>query len=290
VSTSSTVDPLWLELDGADNVRDVGGLPTADGRTVQPGRLIRSDNLQELSPADVRHLVDELHVSAVADLRTGVEVAGEGPGPMTREAGVDVVHLSLFPEAGQSTDAAAVDDGADGDVAENAPVVLPWQNRERDDDLVSDGDPDDQASRRGATGVYLRYLDDRADSILAALRLIAGTDGATIVHCAAGKDRTGTVIALALAEVGVTEQAIIDDYTHSAERVPRIFARLAQRRTYASDIGDKVDDVDKHKPRAITMERMLAAIDEIHGGVPAWLREHGWTDADAAALRHKLLD
>jgi protein-tyrosine phosphatase len=290
VTSSSTVGPLWLELDGADNVRDLGGLPTADGRIVQPGRLIRSDSLQELSPSDVRHLVDDLRVRAVADLRTGVEVAGEGPGPMTREPEVDVVHLSLFPEEGEATDAAAVDDEQAGD---SAPVLLPWQNRDEDDDLGSDGaeagDPDEQ-TRRGAAGVYLRYLDDRADSILAALRLIAGTDGATIVHCAAGKDRTGTVIAMALAEVGVTDQAIIDDYERSAERVPRIFARLAQRPTYAGDMTGKIGDVDKHKPRAITMERMLATIDEIHGGAPAWLRAHGWTEADAAALRHKLLD
>ena len=288
MTSSSTVQPLWLELDGADNVRDVGGLPTADGRAVQPGRLIRSDSLQALTPADVRYLVDDLRVRAVADLRTGIEVTGEGPGPMTREPDVDVVHLSLFPEEGHNTDAAAVEDD------ENAPVLLPWQNRDADDAITSDGDPDGspdgEATRRGASGVYLRYLNDRADSIVAALRLVAGSDGATIVHCAAGKDRTGTVVAMALSEVGVTDQAIIDDYAHSADRVPRVFARLAQRRTYAGDIGDKAQDVDKHKPRAITMERMLAAIDEIHGGVPAWLRAQGWTEADAAALRHKLLD
>ena len=38
------------------------------------------------------------------------------------------------------------------------------------------------------------------------------------------------------------------------------------------------------------MERLLDAIDDEFGGPSAWLRAHGWTDADAAALRHKLLD
>ena len=70
----------WIELDGADNVRDLAGLPTADGRTVQPGRLIRSDSLQGLTDDDVRNLVDDLNVRAVADLRTGIEVPAEGPG------------------------------------------------------------------------------------------------------------------------------------------------------------------------------------------------------------------
>ena len=271
MSTSTT---RWIDLDGADNARDLGGLPTGDGRYVQPRRLIRSDSLQELSEQDVRYLVDELEVRAVADLRTGVEVASEGPGPMNREPLVDVRELSLFPEAGVNTDAAAVED-------EDGPVVLPWQTRERR--------KTEDEGRRGAADIYLGYLDDRADSVIDALRLIAGTDGATIVHCAAGKDRTGVVVALALAEVGVEREAIVADYVLSAERVEATLTRLASRRTYAADIVADVD-VDKHKPRAGTMERLLTAIDELHGGVHAWLRAHGWTDDDAAALRKRLLD
>ncbi|WP_375477715.1 tyrosine-protein phosphatase [uncultured Jatrophihabitans sp.] len=269
--------PRWIRLDGAENVRDLGGLPTVDGRRVQPGRLIRSDSLQQLSPADVRLLVDELHVRAVADLRTGVEVAAEGPGPMTAEPAVVVKHLSLFPEAGDTTDAVRADD-------ESAPVVLPWQSR-------SDDASEDER-RRGVAGVYLRYLDDRADSVLATLRLIAGTDGATIVHCAAGKDRTGVVVAFALAEVGVTREAIVADYAASGERIEAILRRLVARRTYANDLTDPDSgtDYDKHRPKAQSMQRWFDAMDEMHGGAPAWLRAHGWTDRDAAALRSRLLD
>ncbi|HEV7204634.1 MAG TPA: tyrosine-protein phosphatase [Jatrophihabitans sp.] len=272
--TSSPTIPQWIDLDGADNVRDVGGLPTDDGGVVRSGRLIRSDSLQQLSPADVRHLVDTVGVRAVVDLRTGVEVESEGPGPMTREPAVTIRHLSLFPEEGHNTDAAVTD--ADDD----APVVLPWQ--ERDNALT------DAERRHGASAVYLRYLNERADSIVAALRTIAYTDGATIVHCAAGKDRTGTVVALALAEVGATRAAIVDDYAASAERVEAIFARMRTTRTYAHDIGD--EPVDKHKPRAASMRHLLDTLDELFGGASAWLRDHGWTEADAAALRRALRD
>ncbi len=270
--TRVDVRDRWIELSGANNVRDVGGLPTEDGREVRRGRLIRSDSLQDLSAGDVRRLVDDLRVRAVADLRTGVEVRGEGPTPMDRERLVDVRHYSLFPEP---DDAVAAADTPDG------PVVLPWQDRDKE---MTDDD-----RRRGVSGIYLRYLDDRADSVLAALRLIAGTEGATIVHCAAGKDRTGVVVAIALAEVGVRRDAIVADYELSAERVEAIIARLVARRTYATDlVGD--EPVDKHKPKAVTMERLLTALDERHGGVPAWLRANGWTEQDAAALRRKLLD
>ncbi|MDT4957809.1 MAG: protein-tyrosine phosphatase, partial [Pseudonocardiales bacterium] len=107
----------WINLAGAANVRDLGGLPTVDGQHTQPNRLIRSDNLQGLTDADVRVLLDDHEVRAVADLRTGVELDSEGPGPLTREPSVDVQHFSLFPEAGRNTDAGALDD--------DGPVVLP---------------------------------------------------------------------------------------------------------------------------------------------------------------------
>lgn len=261
-------ETAWLELDGTVNARDLAGLPTSDGRTIRPHRLIRSDNLQDLTEHDVRVLVDDIGVRAVADLRTDVEVASEGPGPLTKHDEVEVVHLSLFPESGDNTDVAA-----DGE-----PVVLPWQNR----------DVEEKIGRKGTSAVYLGYLDQRADSVIAALRTIARSPGATIVHCAAGKDRTGTVVALALAEVGVTREAIVADYERSAERIEDIFARLRSTRTYEDDLADA--DADKHAPKAATMDRLLDALDEEFGGPQAWLRSHGWTEKDAAALRTKLLD
>src|SRR5215203_3095265 len=79
-----TVTDRWIELDGLVNMRDVGGLPTVDGGRTASGRLIRSDNLQDLSDADVQHLVDELGVTDVVDLRTGTELHLEGSGPLRR--------------------------------------------------------------------------------------------------------------------------------------------------------------------------------------------------------------
>jgi len=268
-------DSRWIELDGAVNARDLGGLPTVDGSRVRPDRLIRSDNLQGLSRADIRVLVENHRVRAVADLRTGVEVDAEGPGPLTAEPRVRIAHLSLFPEAGHNTDAAALDEDPDGDPQQ--PIVLPWQQRR-----------DDGAQRHGAAAVYLGYLEDRPDSALAALRLIASTDGATIVHCAAGKDRTGVVTALALAEVGVPREEIVADYALSSERIEAIFARLLASRTYAGDLDGQ--QIDKHRTRPETMWALLDAITAKYDGVGGWLRSHGWTEQDAAALRAHLLD
>ncbi len=260
-----------MDLFGADNVRDLAGLPTVDGRVVQRGRLLRGDSLQTLTAADVRLLVDAVGLRAVADLRADVEVSGEGPGPLTREPSVTVRHFSLFPERATDTD---------------EPVLLPWQIRDAEE---ADSDA---VRRHGAAATYLRYLEDRPDSVIGALRLIAYTDGATLVHCAVGKDRTGTVVALALAEVGVPAEEIAADYARSAERVPAVFERLVVRPTYTDDVTPRMQpaEIDRHLPRAETIARALGVIDAEHGGVPELLRANGWTDADAEALRRHLLD
>ena len=65
----------WIDLEGAVNVRDLGGLPTDDGSETATGRLLRADNLQELSPSDVRRLVRDLGLTLVVDLRSSAELA-----------------------------------------------------------------------------------------------------------------------------------------------------------------------------------------------------------------------
>ena len=143
---------------------------------------------------------------------------------------------------------------------------------------------------RGFAGLYLGFLIQRPDSVLAALRLIAHGDGATLVHCTAGKDRTGTVIALALAEAGVERAAIVADYAASAERygaVLRLHAREAADGGLMNGLANAVALL--HAPRAVTMERFLDSVAEQLGGVSAWLQEHGWTPDDRAALQRKLL-
>jgi len=250
------------------NVRDLGGLPSTLGGTTKPRRLIRADNLQALTDEDRRVLVEEYGVRTVVDLRTGVEVRSEGPGPLISDDRVKVEHLSLFPGDTGAVDVTETNVG---------PVVLPWQ----------DDSPDGNKRKRAETS-YPLFLEDRPDSVLKALRLIADTDGATIVHCAAGKDRTGVVVAVALLAVGVEEEAIVTDYVLSAERIERILDRLAASSTYAGDLEGS--DVDHHRPLATTMQRFLQRVDDELGGMSAWLARQGWTDDDQRALESALLD
>jgi protein-tyrosine phosphatase len=260
----------WIQLDGAVNTRDMGGLTTTGGETVGHGLLLRSDNLQDLTTDDVATLVTDIGVRHVIDLRSDIEVDLEGPGPLTREPAVTIHRLSLFAEGGGLTD---VD--ADAPTGIDTDKVLPWQDR------PEEGGHESERS----VNHYLGYLDARPDSVVTALRVI--TEGPAIVNCAAGKDRTGVVIALALHTVGVPRDKIIADYAATGERLEAILARLRSSTTYAQDLDSR--PADTHMPHAYTMEKFLTILDERHGGPLGWLEHHGWTDDDTTALRTTLL-
>jgi protein-tyrosine phosphatase len=254
----------WIDLDGAANVRDLGGLEVAGGGRTAPGVLLRADNLQGLSEQDVARLVDDIGVRVVVDLRTGAEVELEGPGPLVADGRVDIRHRSLYPEAGEHTDVTV-----DG--------LLPWQQRP-----LEGYDGESPAVR-----AYLSYLRDRPDSIVAALRDVAHGKGATVVHCAAGKDRTGVVCAFALATAGARREEIVADYVATGERLQPLLARLRSSPTYAGDLDGRPDE--SHRPRAESSERVLDMLDERHGGAPGWLEEHGFGANERDALRARLV-
>ncbi|MBB4916386.1 tyrosine-protein phosphatase [Streptosporangium saharense] len=259
----------WIHLEGAVNVRDLGGLTTKDGGTTRFGRVYRSDNLQGLTERDLGLLVGDLKLRHVVDLRSVAEVTLEGPGPLTRFPEVSIHHLTLFAEGGVNTDVEA--DRID------AERVLPWQ----------DMDEDTLAELR-VTGFYYGYLHNRPDSVLAALRALAHDDGAAIVHCAAGKDRTGVVSALALEVAGVTREAIVSDYVATGDRIEHILARLRSSPTYRDDLDAR--PADDHRPRAEYIEQFLDVLDNRFGGPLAWLGAQGWNENDSQALRSRLRD
>ncbi len=243
--------PRWLALDGAVNAR-----------VVVPGVLLRADNLQSLSARDVRRLVEEQELELVLDLRTDAEVELEGPGPMVAEPRVRIEHRSLYPDSGGNTDL-------------EAEAARPWGRHDEDE---SPGGPP-------LVRAYMSYLRRRPDSVVGSVRAIARADGAVLVHCAAGKDRTGVVVALALDAAGVDRGTIVGDYLASRERIDAIMARLVSSPTYRGELEGH--DAQKHAPVPGTMERLLQLVDERLGGSVAWLSSHGLGDPDIARLAHR---
>jgi protein tyrosine/serine phosphatase len=275
---TSTSTDRWVRLDGTTNMRDLGGLPTVDGGRTVSGRVLRSDNLQTLTPADVRVLVDEIGLREVIDLRTTAEILLEGRGPLREVPEVVHRHFSLLPERGRHTDVFAAEDDELPEVTEGwLESLLPRQAPEH----AQDEPP--------AVGAYLGYLHDRGESVVDAVRAIARVeDGASVVHCAAGKDRTGVVVALSLAVAGVPHEEIVADYAMTAQVIHALVAKLAASPTYTEDMERR--DVARHAPRPETMRRVLTLLDERYGGPAGWLRDHGFGDDEQAALRARLRD
>ncbi|WP_346349070.1 tyrosine-protein phosphatase [Rhizohabitans arisaemae] len=261
---------LWINLDGAVNVRDLGGLAVQGGGTTRPGRILRSDNLQALSDRDVHHLVTELKLRHVVDLRSHAEVMLEGPGPLTRVPEVTIHHHTVFAEGGARTDVEA-------DLAVDVDAVLPWVGQAENGPVVS-----------RTVGHYLGYLEARPDSVVSSLRVLSGGDGTALVHCAAGKDRTGVVVALALEVAGVERAQVVADYTRTGDRLEQVIGRLRASSTYAADLDSR--PADSHLPRAQIMEGFLGSLDRRYGGVAGWLDANGWTEADTELLRARLCD
>lgn len=255
----------WIELDGLVNLRDVGGIPTIDGGTIRPSRLLRSDNLQELSPTDIERLF-EIGLTDVVDLRSTFEVNSEGPGPLHAHNGrVNFHHHSFLVEKPSDT--------AD-EIIEQA---MPTHDV---DDLRSQINDHFAAS-------YVGFLHKRPESVLGALRAVAYADGAALVHCAAGKDRTGITVAMSLILAGADRQAVVDDYAVSRERMEQIVARLRASETYAHLHGDSVDS---HMTHPESMDAFLGYLENAHGGVEQALEMIGWTPADTDAMRKHLRD
>jgi protein tyrosine/serine phosphatase len=245
---------------------------------VRPRRLLRSDNLQDLTPGSVDALVNRYGVSDVVDLRTDVEVAKEGDGPLRALDGIRHHHHTLYREDTTESGIPA---------AERA---LPWETDERRDAAAAAarGEGHGPSHDQFWSEHYLSYLASRPDSVVAALHAIATSEGAAVVHCAAGKDRTGTVVGLALKVVGVPDDLVVADYAASAERVAAIMERLRAKEAYAANLKDKT--VAQQSPTTDTMRLLLAALDERYGGPMGWLDAQGWTAADTERLRRKLLE
>jgi protein-tyrosine phosphatase len=240
-------DTRTLAWGGCLNVRDLGGLATADGRQVRRGALVRSDQLCRLND-DGRGALVAHGVRTVIDLRNPAE-AQHDPDPALHEQGVD---YRLIPQQ--------------DDQLWRQPEWVERTRAERDS-LV---------------------LDQRADHIVAMARAVANAvPGGVLIHCLAGKDRTGIAVALLLGLVGVSEADIAADYAMSqASLAAELEAALAT----AQDEEARARLVRSYDARPETMLATLAHLRRRHGGAKAYLTRAGLTDADIERIRTRLID
>lgn len=253
---SAVPDEDATELATRYNVRDLGGCTTAEGRRVRTGLVYRSAAPCRLSVM-ARDRFAGFGIRLVIDLRSNAE-RDHAPG----ELGVETWT--------RDHDASGAD------------LVRAWRN------------PDLTAERAGAlmTEVYRALPEAQAEAIAELFRRIAAGSLPLLIHCAAGKDRTGVAAALLLASLGVPRTAIESDFLRTRGDVGRA---LLETRAAMTRVGAHVD-------RAGVLERiayvypdylraMFDAMDERHGSVAGYIHDHLKLDrAVVKAMRCRMLD
>ena len=162
-------------FDGCFNFRDIGGYINKDGRRVKRGLYFRAGRQDRMSDKDLNAL-SELKISTQIDLRKPNEVLDQGKGPL-ESMGANYINIAVIPEGGSDTLSKLVGD-------------------------------------TGISGKrYLGYLEFGPTSWLRLFGILAKAENLPVVlHCTAGKDRTGVSTAFLLSILGVSREVIEDDY------------------------------------------------------------------------------
>ncbi|MEU8898496.1 tyrosine-protein phosphatase [Nocardia sp. NPDC048505] len=246
--TSPPADQFLIP--GTFNFRDVAGLRTVDGAKVRPGVLLRSAQLSRLD-ADGLAGLRQLGVSDVHDLRGLREIEHMGHDNLP-----EGVRLNVTP--------------FDSRMGEAPPHDA--QTTSAFDHMVE---------------VYREFpaLPEAGAAILALAESILRDEGAALVHCAAGKDRTGWAVAALLRAVQVTEADVLGDYLLSNGAVPMLRAMLAPKLAAGEELSDDLLGVRE--------EYLAAALDSVEtrfGGFDNYLTQIGITPALRARLRRRMLE
>jgi len=229
------------------NFRDIGGYPGLDGRTVRWQRIYRADSPHRLDTDDAAAF-DALGVRTVIDLRRPHEVETYGRIPPADGFDYHNIHLR-HQDWGE----------------------IPYQP--------------EQGAARYLADRYHDLTEQAADGFVAAISLLAEARTApAVVHCMAGKDRTGLVCAMTLSLLGVRDSVIAEDYALSNAGSERLLAWL---RTQAGN--DHLVPVPFFSCPAEAMQTFLTELRQRHGSVEGYLRTAGLSADRITELRTHLL-
>jgi len=245
-----------LRLVGASNFRSLRGLPTVDGRVLAEHWLLRSDALHELVPGDWAVLT-ALGLRAVCDLRSDAERARR---PNHLPMQVRQVPMSMVADIRSDPQYAAI-------------------LREQ---------PDVAGAAHVMHAIYRRLPSALAPHLRALFGLLHSCEVPLLIHCAAGKDRTGFAVALVLRALGVEPEAIIDDYRRSSltnRTAESGYLEKMSRQTHEA-IGEACSPemiAVLLDARPAWLEAAFDVVVEEHGGVECYLQKSAGLDAAALA-------
>ena len=235
-----------IDFEGIENFRDFGGYDTRHGRPMKRGVLYRSANHAYASEADLARMAD-LELAAIIDLRR-TEERNREPSKRWPGFGAAVVENDILS------------DHADwAESMKGVEVNAQW--------FLDDG-----------MGYYRRapFEARHIDLFSRYFRTLASADGAIVVHCAAGKDRTGLICALTHHVLGVGEADIMADYllTNDESRMARKMAFLGP--WLRDTVGKTVDEDGLRVAVSVNagyLEAAFAVLRDAHGSLDAYLSD-----------------
>ena len=265
-----------IPFEGIENARELGGLVMQDGRSICPGKLVRSAELSKASDKDVAILKDRFHLSDVYDFRFDAEVAGA---PDREMEGVRNTHLSTLPQA--------LIDGFTAGRADTAQIqIAGFMERLAEYAFLPKAQ---ELSRQ----LYPAIVTDPTSQQRygAFLRGVLEAEGGVLWHCSQGKDRCGWGAAFVLAALEASRETIVEDFDLSNVSYADEVEALTQK---VIELGGGENEVAFIRAMVgvstENFESTLDLIDSQYGSLSAYLeRALGFTARDQEDLRNKLL-
>jgi protein-tyrosine phosphatase len=239
-----------VPIDGCVNFRDAGGWSLSDGSRMRTGTLYRSDDPIRLTPTG-RVAVDALGLVAVFDVRAQVQV-----------------------------------DRSPGFVDPDRTFVRPLVDR-----VIDVDNPPRLETPADLTALYESMIDATRPQLAEVLDLVAEHvgRGPVLIHCAFGKDRTGLLVAMIEATIGVPAEQVAEDYGRSHGPAQRRFAWM-QDEPLPDDPPLWRSPPGMFTAPAEAMSILLERVAARHGSIDRWLDELPVAPDTPARLRAALVE
>lgn len=239
-------------FEGCFNFRDIGGYSSRDGRRVKWGCYYRAGRQDRMTGADLARF-EQLGIRTQIDLRGPGEIADQGRGPLEYR-GVAYHNLQVIPEGGAA----------------------------RLDRLVGD---------RGISGKrYLGYLAFGPEIWLRMFDIFSDSSSPPVlIHCTAGKDRTGVATALLLSVLGIDRKTIETDYRFTNIDVPRQVEFVERTRGLPDDMDRQALMRHAGVPEDALVD-FFDGLDEKYGGAIGYLRGIGVSEEQMDTVRSIFLE
>lgn len=252
-----------IELTGADNARDLGGIRTMDGAVIKEGYLIRSNRLSRITQRDTKILSHQYHLHKIIDLRTPMEIDQEAD---LKVPGAVYMNIPFFLES---------------------MVGISHEKKTKRHMMHMDDIPK-------MTELYKMMIQKsfcRKQIAKALNEIIAMENGSVLWHCTEGKDRCGLLSAMVLSLLDVSKEDIMEDYLKTNHFAARRIEKIQKK---FHNMGFHREKIERMEGLFLAKEEYLQAafdvMEEQNHSVSGFLKESlGISEEQKNRLKEKVL-